>query len=274
MAPTLSLAIMAAVGVLLFWYWRGGSAMTSVTLSPEAISAASDQYPVPGSRPRISAANQGLLAKLGAMLGAAATRPVAAGLKIPPLRIANLGAITQARVGGPINIAAGPYTLVATPNGRGRPGFHYRFTVRADAAFGPDDAALFRVAYQIVNTKVGQQESGAPPELIAGLKSTFGNELRSPTLQVPPGQMQALDRLWLEYLTTPESGRQDSAVKLLDAIAALGPKAMAADQDSLTTLAASVRQMLPPSQAQAYGQAMSEAAARSTTRPPATQPAY
>jgi hypothetical protein len=32
--------------------------------------------------------------------------------------------------------------------------------------------------------------------------------------------------------------------------------------------------MLPPSQAQAYGQAMSEAAARSTTRPPATQPAY
>ena len=287
LAPTLALLLIVGMGAFFFWYWLGTSAVSAVTLSPQAIAAAAQQYPVPGTRPRIPAANQGLLAKLSAMFpgngtpiapgapaptkpGAGPTPPAPA--VMPPLHISD-GSITQARVGGQINITSGPYTLVATANGKGRPGYHYKFNVRADAVLGPDDAKLMHVAYLLVNNPIGQQSSGAPPEQIAELKAKFGTALRTPPLQVPETQLQSMDQLWLGYLVADAASRQDAAIKLLNAVAAEGPKALAANQQSLSELVASVRQMLPPSQEETYSQAMSAAFnARNATRRSTTQP--
>jgi hypothetical protein len=287
LAPTLALSLIVGIAAFFFWYWLGASAVSSVTLSPQAIATASQQYPVPGSRPRIPAANQGLLARLAAMFSASGT-PIAPGAAVPakpgagtstpapavmtPLRI-SAGSITQARAGGQIDITSGPYMLVAIANGKGRPGYHYKFNVRADAVLGPDDAKLLHTAYLLVNTPIGQQSSGAPPEQIAELKAKFGTALRTPPLQVPETQLQSMDQLWLGYLTADAPSRQDAAIKLLNAVAAEGPKALAANQQSLSELVASVRQMLPPSQEEAYSQAMSAAFnARNATRRSTTQP--
>jgi hypothetical protein len=77
-----------------------------------------------------------------------------------------------------------------------------------------------------------------------------------------------MDRMWLQFLVTDAASRQDAAITLLDAVAALGPKAVAANQTSLGELSASLHQMLPDSQAQAYRAALdAAAAARSATRP-------
>ena len=82
-----------------------------------------------------------------------------------------------------------------------------------------------------------------------------------------------MDRLWLQYLVSPPPQREGAATSLLNAVAAEGPRAAAANQTSLQELVASVRQMLPSSQEQAYADAMSaafnarNATRRSTTRP-------
>jgi len=270
-APALSLLLLAAIAAFFFWYWWGRDALSSETLSPEAIASMSRTFPVPGLRPPAGQGNQGLLARFASMFSGsgASTRPAGVGLTITSLHIPPHGSITQPRAGGPIYIIAGPYTLVAIADAKGGPGFAYKLTVRPEAAFAPEDAQVFRVANQIISTRIGREESGAPPELIMNLRTQFGAQLRAPTLKIPDAQFEPLDRLWLQYVLANQTTRQDAAIKLLDALAALGPKALAANQQSLAALAASVEQVLPASQAQAYSQAMGAA-----TRPSATQPAY
>jgi hypothetical protein len=266
-APALSLLLLVAIAAFFFWYWWGRNALSSQTLSPEAIAAMSKTFPVPG----MPAGNQGLLSRFASMFsgGGAVTRPASAGLTIPSLRVPPHGSIIQPRPGGPIFITAGPYTLVALADPGGGRSFGYQLHVRPEAAFSPDDVLVFRVASQIITTRIGREQSGAPPELIMNLRTQFGPQLRAPTLKIPDAQFEPLDRLWLQYVVAREAMRQDAAIKLLDALAALGPKALAANQQSLAALAASLEQVLPISQAQAYSQAM-----RAATRPSATQPAY
>lgn len=280
LAPAVALLLMAAIAGFFFWYWLGSSVASSVTISPEAVAAIKRQYTMGVARPRLPAANQGLLARLSQMFGGGATptgptaRPAPGGATaMAPLRIAHHGSITQSRAGGPFYISAGPYALVATANGKGRPGYHYKFNVHAETVLGPDDAKLMHTAHLLTSTQIGQQDSGAPPEQIAELKAKFGSNLQTPTLLIPDQQVQQMDRLWLQFLISDPSTRQDAAIKLVDAVAAEGPRAVAANQTSLTELVASVRQMLPPSQEQAYADAMSaafnarNATRRSTTRP-------
>lgn len=269
-APALSLLLLGAIAAFFFWYWWGRSAGSAVSLSPDAIAAVSRTFAAPGIRPYAAMGNQGLLGRFASIFSGSgtSTRPAGAGPIIQSLRVLPHGSITQARAGGPIFITAEPYTLVATPNGSGRPGFHYELDVRPEAAFAPDDALVFRVANQMVNTKIGQEQSGAPRELITNLRTRFGAQLRAPALRVPDAQLQPVVRLWLQYVLASAATRQDAAIELLDAVAGLGPKALAANQQALTALVASVEQILPASQAAAYSLAI-----RAATRPAATQPA-
>jgi hypothetical protein len=275
LAPILAVLVLGAIGGFFFWYWYGGATIAPEQLSREALAEAVQQYPAPGSRPPLAAAKAALLARLASMFPSGAAR-VAPGRAtaattqpaMAPLRIAHHGSIAQARAGGPVNIMAGPYTLVATPNARGRPGYQYKFNVHADAVYGTEDAQLFHLGSQIASSQFAQQNSGASAEQIAALKSKFGAQLRTPTLALSPEQSQTMDRLWLQFLVADPGSRQGAAITLLDAVAALGPKAVAANKASLGELAASLHEMLPDSQAQAYQAALdAAAAARSATRP-------